>query len=1356
MQKNGDFVSSVMGDGRARGWAHELHGILSIDMVRKSGELKRKRDSGVADVSENETSTNAVGIPQLELPDDEAFGAFGDEDAAGADTTDRARSEIHLPADDGFLPPDEYTGIAPHGDREEDLDPARDQFEETTEPLLHPSEQGAISQGTKHAVHLLRERFGSSADGSPSRQKRAHIMFQDLLPERTTSKAEATKMFFEVLVLATKDAVKVEQAHDEVGTAIRVIAHELSHALNTLRLSNVYDLSSVDVAQRIFLLKFAKPDQRQSLVIDSGFRCHLTNFTRATAAAPSAFVTRLRRFLRSRRVTSVSQVGTDRILEIQFSDGQYRLLLEFYAGGNIVLTGADLSILALLRSVPEGPDQEELRVGLKYSLEKRQNYHGVPSLAIERLRYGLRKALERYDENVTTNRKKLRKRPGNALRKAIATSLTEFPPVLIDHALCVIGFDPDIQVEAVIEDNSALEKVMQAMKEASKIIASITSSQHCKGYIIAKLAKYTSFNPLADNSACEAGQQGSYMYEDFHPFRPRQCEGRPEITIVEFDGFNETVDKFFSSLESQRLETRLADREENARQKLETAKLDHENRIGGLQQVQELNVRKAQVIEANLQRTHEAIAAVNSLLAQGMDWQNVARLIEVEKERHNVVAEMIKVPLKLYENKITLLLAEESYEEEADFEGNETDSDVSDSGEDSKDAVKSARKSTVIDNRLEIDVDLALSPWSNARQYYHQKKSAAVKEQKTLQSSEKALKSTERKITADLKKGLKQEKEIMRPQRKAFWFEKFLYFISSESYLVLSGKDAQQNEILYKRFLKQGDVYIHADLQGAASVIVKNKPGRAHDPLPPSTLSQAGILAVAASTAWDSKAVMSAWWVYAEQVSKIASTGDYLQTGNFHISGQKNFLPPAQLLLGFGLMFKISEESEARHLRHRIQENPPGEMTENVAVIEDGMRHSEPAGRPVEAVTNEADNDSNHVLEEGSDGSTGTSEAQIEELSIKHGNDDDEGQSDYDFTNPLQPDLRQSSITATGQDQETEADNDSGDDRESLEAKSIDHGIRVGAITELSEGRSVRHLSAKERRLKKQYHRASSSGPARRASLGTEFKKITLSSTPASSALSKSSETHKSAQQMPHVRGKHGKLNRIKTKYANQDEEDRALAMRLLGSASAQGKAKEDAAVKEAKEQELAAQKERRRRQHALAAERGKEEEERRKWEFEQGAGKSGEEEKDVETLENLDSFVGAPLPGDDILDALVVCGPWDAIGSRCRWRAKLQPGTTKKGKAVREILGKWNQMVTEGEKKRLGSVEGKEPINEEEKIRRREGELIRAIREGEVVGVVPVGKVRVVMGSGAKGEIGRGARADKGEKGGKGSKKRR
>ena len=50
----------------------------------------------------------------------------------------------------------------------------------------------------------------------------ASVSFQDLLPEGKTSRADATKMFFEVLVLATKDAIKVDQSTTQLGGNIRV------------------------------------------------------------------------------------------------------------------------------------------------------------------------------------------------------------------------------------------------------------------------------------------------------------------------------------------------------------------------------------------------------------------------------------------------------------------------------------------------------------------------------------------------------------------------------------------------------------------------------------------------------------------------------------------------------------------------------------------------------------------------------------------------------------------------------------------------------------------------------------------------------------------------------------------------------------------------------------------------------------------------------------------------------------------------------------------------------------------------------------------------------------------------------
>ena len=573
------------------------------------------------------------------------------------------------------------------------------------------------------------------------------------------------------------------------------------------------------------------------MLIESGFRCHLTSFTRTTAASPSPFIARLRKYLRTRRVTSVSQVGTDRILEIQFGDGQYRLFLEFYAGGNIVLADKDLNILTLLRIVPEEPEQEELRVGLKYSLDNRQNYHGIPILTRERVKEAIQKAVHKGEADPVVLEKKSRKKQGDTVRKAVSASLHELPPMLVDHTMRQNDFSPAITLEQVLSDVSTLDKLMHTLAEAQEITRNIASSQVPKGFIIARLSK----PPPSPAETDRIPNRENLVYEDFHPFRPAQFEGDPTTHIVEIEGFNKTVDEFFSSIESQKLESRLNEREQHARKKLNIARQDHEKRLDGLQHAQELNVRKAEAIEANLHKVLEATAAINGLIAQGMDWIEIARLIEMEQAKRNPVAEMIRLPLKLYENTATLLLPEMAYDAKDDNEGNETGSDISTSGQDNP----TDSTVDVMSRRLTVDVDLSLSPWSNARQYYDQKKTAATKEQKTLQSSAKALKSTERKINADLKKGLKQEKQLMKPVRKQFWFEKYIYFISSEGYLVLGGRDAQQNETLYKRYLKKGDIYVHADLHGAASVVVKNKTGMMESPTPPSTLSQAGTLAVA-------------------------------------------------------------------------------------------------------------------------------------------------------------------------------------------------------------------------------------------------------------------------------------------------------------------------------------------------------------------------------------------------------------------------------------------------------------------------------------------------------------------------------
>lgn len=66
-------------------------------------------------------------------------------------------------------------------------------------------------------------------------------------------------------------------------------------------------------------------------------------------------------------------------------------------------------------------------------------------------------------------------------------------------------------------------------------------------------------------------------------------------------------------------------------------------------------------------------------------------------------------------------------------------------------------------------------------------------------------------------------KRSLQVARKTYWFEKFNWFVTSENYLVVSGRDAQQNEVVVKKYLRPGDIYVHADLHGASSCVVRNK-----------------------------------------------------------------------------------------------------------------------------------------------------------------------------------------------------------------------------------------------------------------------------------------------------------------------------------------------------------------------------------------------------------------------------------------------------------------------------------------------------------------------------------------------------
>lgn len=64
----------------------------------------------------------------------------------------------------------------------------------------------------------------------------------------------------------------------------------------------------------------------------------------------------MRKHLKNKRLESLTQIGVDRMIDLQFGSGEaaYHVIIELYDRGNIVLTDHEMTILNILRPHTEG------------------------------------------------------------------------------------------------------------------------------------------------------------------------------------------------------------------------------------------------------------------------------------------------------------------------------------------------------------------------------------------------------------------------------------------------------------------------------------------------------------------------------------------------------------------------------------------------------------------------------------------------------------------------------------------------------------------------------------------------------------------------------------------------------------------------------------------------------------------------------------------------------------------------------------------------------------------------------------------------------------------------------------------
>lgn len=215
---------------------------------------------------------------------------------------------------------------------------------------------------------------------------------------------------------------------------------------------------------------------------------------------------------------------------------------------------------------------------------------------------------------------------------------------------------------------------------------------------------------------------------------------------------------------------------------------------------------------------------------------------------------------------------------------------------------------------LRFGLDLRRDLFVNAARFYERGKRARRKlegAKAALEESRKKLEDVEAKIgeaeVLERVKPVEAIKELARRKvKRKEWFEKFRWFVSSDGFLVVAGKDAVSNEVLIKKYTEASDVVFHADVVGAPFVVVKTGGKEPSE----QCLREASEFAAAFSRGWrEGFASVDAFWVRPEQLSKGGRSGEYVGRGAFIVRGRRNWIRGVLLRIAIGV---VVEDGEVR------------------------------------------------------------------------------------------------------------------------------------------------------------------------------------------------------------------------------------------------------------------------------------------------------------------------------------------------------------------------------------------------------------------------------------------------------------
>lgn len=388
---------------------------------------------------------------------------------------------------------------------------------------------------------------------------------------------------------------------------------------------------------------------------------------------------------------------------------------------------------------------------------------------------------------------------------------------------------------------------------------------------------------LADRLAT-ADLDPRIYYEDEDPVTvtPVPMEENQDLEATTYDDFNAAIDAYFRELgeDDEPVESEAPD----FQSEIETQKHIIQQQQAAIEDFEEQAEAERQTAEA-LYANYDFVEEIRSTIAtqreQGTSWDEIEERLEAGREEGHAVAQAV-TDIDREDGLVRVDLDEhaawidptESLEHNADRIYQEAKR-IEGKREGAKEAIEETRE------RLE-SIKARRDAWEVPDE------PATTEEEETTRSDADWL-----------------DKPSIPVRQDEQWYERFRWYRTSDGFLVIGGRDADQNEELVKKYLEPGDRFLHTQAHGGPVTILKGSdPSESgHDvTIPEQAEQEAATFAVSYSTVWkDGRFAGDVYAVDHDQVSKTPESGEYLEKGGFAIRGDRDYHRDVAVAVAVGI-----------------------------------------------------------------------------------------------------------------------------------------------------------------------------------------------------------------------------------------------------------------------------------------------------------------------------------------------------------------------------------------------------------------------------------------------------------------------